>query len=165
MFTLLREVESAVWMSQCFAWQCCVWVLNPGPHASWTDALLLNYTPGSNINNLMCIVTYISLYTPTLLCTLQGSVRVKYKQRNVYSYIHFYVNIHIHTHYFAPCKKCQIHLFGVCLFVCKKSSDGSQDWPQTTYVSHMGLELKIPFFAFPVLELQATPPVSLFWVF
>lgn len=110
----------------------------------------------------MCIVTYTSLYTPTLLCTLQGSVRVKYKQCNVYSYIHFCVNIHIHTHYFAPCKKCQIHLFGVCLFVCKKSSDGSQDWPQTTYVSHIGLELEIPLFAFPVLELQATPPESAF---
>lgn len=68
----------------------------------------------------MCIVTYISLYTPTLLCTLQGSGRVKHKQRNVYSYIHFCVNIHIHTLYFAPCKKCQIHLFGICLFFVRK---------------------------------------------
>lgn len=149
-------------MSQCFAWQCYVWVLNPGPHVRWTDALLLNYTHGSNVNNLMCILTYISLYTPTLLCTLQGSVRIKYKQFNVYScYIHFCKHTYKHT-ILHLARKYQIHLFGVYLFVCKKSSDDSHDWPQTTYVSHIGLELEIPVLAFPVLELQATPPQSAF---
>lgn len=80
----------------------------------------------------------------------------------MYTVIYISVQTYTYTHYFAPCKKCQIHLFGVCLFVCTESSDGSQDWPQTTYVSHIGLELENPLFAFPVLELQATPPESAF---